>query len=296
MDIEKITDIQKLILNALAIQKLPVKGGKLKELCENCEFSVRKENEKYPVYKYFHPLVRAGLVECILSEGEVCWQLAPPAVFYQDNGDERHWIGINLTDADLDIIPPELPLNDLCGDYVLCWKTDLKYDGHKLPIKKNPSPLLLLKAHPACTPELFAKKDESVIFSEFKKFYNPKNKKFEDIQNQNIINGFYQKNQEYSDVLYFHNPKCYKLSQSPDSRNWARIMHCIDNNTSIADFYESRQEIQFLQNLPFIIARILFLNQMFIDFNINNFGRYSNIPPEMYQELNRIFNGKVNKK
>ena len=296
MDIEKKKNIQKLILDALAIHS-PVNENRLKSICDNCAFSVCREKIPYSVYSCFYPLVRAGLAECFIKDEQLFWTLVPAAVFYQDRDDIRSWLGINMSDDDRDQIPEEFECDDC--DYVFFWKSDFSYTGEKLPIVKNPSALQLLKALPAYSVSYFKEEILGKITS-FSPIYDPSNNQFVTIESSQRTNGFYKLTQEvYAPRLYHKNGKCYRLDKNnPDSENIAKVLHCIDNGIELGLYDREKSEIQFKRFLPipFIISRILFLNQMFVEFEVNNDNRFVNITPEIYKELYRIFGERLLKK
>lgn len=307
--------VQKMILDGFAVKGKPLNSNQVRDLCKTCAFAVNKKpDEKSWVYRYFHPLVRAGLLECMHS-GDIQWTFSSPAVYYKDmpsdpnNPDKiiRRWIGFNLPrDQDLYYyqIPSDYDLvndeDDLLYDYIVKWETPISYEGTGLPIKKNPSTGKLLQSIPCCSPVFFGEKSFLTDIASFSKVYNPGEWEFES-SNGDKRNGFYRKNEQaYSSRIYYRDGLIYELNLNPDSEQWAKMMHCVDNGLTIAEYNTTDKTITFKQPLPFLLGRILFFNQMFSNCGSDNWSRtklssdrkYYNVFPELVKEFTRIFGKK----
>ena len=314
--------VQKLILDGFAVKGKPLNTNQVRDLCKTCAFAVnRKPDEKNRFHRYFHPLVRAGLIECLQNEEEellqsrktICWTFSPPAVYYKDlpsgsnapDEKRRRWIGFNLPqDMYNNQIPPEYTLlnedEDPLYDYIVKWETPLSYSGDGLPVKRNPSPVELLQRIPNCSPVFFGQKSFSTDVASFSLVYNPGEWTFMLFGGEKC-NGFYQRDdQSYSSRIYYRNGLIYDLNLNPDSELWARLMHCVDNDYCIAEYNEKEKSLFFYQPIPFLLGRIFFFNQMFSNCSSDNWNRtelssdrkYYNVSSELVNELKRIFNNK----
>lgn len=285
--------IQNMILSWLAAQRNPVSHEKIRDICSCCVLSVTGAKDMHCLYRYFYPMVRAGFIECGIENRTTTWQLAKPMVFYQDNNSERFWIGINLTETQKDMIAFDLQEDDNNSDFeqhynVVRWTSPLEYTCTELPIISNAPVISLLKSFPSCKPEVFAK-EEYYDISKFKQIYSPYGG-WECVSHDRELHpGFYRlSDTPYSIRVYWHQWKTYLLGDVVNDSFWAKIQHCIDSNKSIAQYDEKNQTLHFYLEPPFILARILFLNQMFEKFRVNT-QTYYNVTRSQLKELQRIF-------
>ena len=247
-------------------------------------------------YREFLPVVRAGLVECVVRESNYRWTFSKSSVFYKDTADGRKWIGFNLDRNMLAKIPKDSILNreDPLFDYVVTWKTPPSDKGEGLPIKCNPSPRALLSGvYPrSCSVDFFAKKSDSKSANSYRYIYNPCDWDFrERKEDAGSVNGLYRLNEKkYSSRVYYEGGETYDLNRDPDSEAWARIMHCIDKGISVMDYKEAEQELTFLQPIPILLGRILFINQMFSDMSCPEipWKIYKHVPKDLYDKLSHI--------
>ncbi|MFA7229642.1 MAG: hypothetical protein WC071_00075 [Victivallaceae bacterium] len=296
----KIIKIQNLLLAWLGTQKSPVRHEKLRDICNACVFSVKRVNESYSLYLYFYPLVRSGLVECGLSSGKTVWQLSPAMVFYSDSDQERSWIGINLTEnlknqINVDeIIEDKIEPNFEQLSVIVRWKTSLDEQGEGLPIVHNPSTTKLLKSFPVCNPGIFSSEKEGCNLADYKQIYSPTGK--DRWLSRGVATpqpGLYRLSEKiYSSRVYFNERKHYELGKDVNDSFWAKVMHCIDNNLPVAHYSRNNKTLKFDIEPPFIIGRVLFLNQMFSKFTINS-KTYDGVEKTHMQELKRIFCNKI---
>ena len=321
-DSEKHLPVQKMILDGFAAKGKPLNSNQVRDLCQTCAFAINKNSdERSWVYRYFHPLVRAGLLECMHKKGDnalqskktIQWTFSSPTVFYKDVASDpnnpgtivRRWIGFNLPqDMYYYQIPSEYTLlndeDDLLYDYIVKWETPLSYKGNGLPVKCNPSTCELLHRIPSCSPVYFGQKSFLTDIASFSQVYSPRKWDFE-TSNGSKHNGFYRKNEQaYSSRIYYRNGLIYELNPNPDSEQWAKMMHCADNGCYIAEYNAKEETITFNQPLPFLLGRILFFNQMFSNCGFDNWNRtelssdrkYYEITPELVKELKRVFGNK----
>ena len=296
-------EIQKLILNWLALQAEPVKMDKIRDVCNVCAFSVKKENVAHSYYRYFLPLLNHGIVECQTYKRGIGYLFAPARVFYADFDNQRHWLGINLSSTLRQQIPSEFEFvenetTDMLGDYIVMWVSPTTYAGNGLPVVKNPSPIKLLQFFPECTPSFFAREDNCNI-ADFKQIYTRGgDTRWKDISQTSIThNGLYrQSDQVYSQRIYLYNGRTYSWDKNnPDADAWAKIMHHLDHDSTIGTYDSKNGTIKFRENLPIVLARILVINQMFTHFNINS-KDYHQITPAIFKQLQRIFKNKITEK
>lgn len=290
-----------MLLAWLACQTRPVKHEKIRDICNSCVFSVTGEKETHSLYRYFYPLVRAGFVECGTEKRQAIWQLAKPMVFYKDLEQERRWIGINLTEPQKNLIPSHF---DLIEDEsslefeqhsnVIRWVTPREYDGTGLPIIHNPSIIALLKCCPACSMKLFSQKEHFDILK-CRQIYSPQENIWKSIKPGPIISdGLYRVSEQiFSRRIYYHAGDTYSLGNEVNDSFWAKAQHCIDSNVPVARYDTKAQCVTFYIEPPFILSRILSINQMFEKFLVNS-KKYYKITKPQIAELQRIFCTKIN--
>ena len=69
-------------------------------------------------------------------------------------------------------------------------------------------------------------------------------------------------------------------------------MHWIDHKRPIATFDSLRQQLHFHLAPPIMIGRLLLLNELFSDFQVNSLS-YSGINQEIVYEIQRIFHNNI---
>lgn len=295
--------IQKLILKWMALQTVPVKAEKVRDICNVCAFSVKKEKISHPYYQYFLPLLNSGIIECVVYKRKAAYLFSPPKVFFSDIDNHRYWIGINLSSSLQQQIPAEFEFlenapADILEDNIIRWISPQTYNGENLPIVKNPAVPKLLQFLPECTPTFFAQEEYHNI-ADFKQIYvSAGDTRWKNVKNTIPENGLYrQSDQVYSQRIYFCDGKTYTLDKNnPDADTWAKIMHHLDHGDPIGTYKQGT--IKFRENLPIVLARILMINQMFHTFhNFDiNFREYLHITPDVLKQLQRIFKNKITEK
>lgn len=295
--------VQKLILKWMALQTVPVKIEKVRDVCNVCAFSIKKEEFPYAYYRYFLPLLNSGLIECVIYKRKVAYLLSPPKVFFSDAGRKRYWIGINLSSTLQQQILQEFEFlgdapADILDDNIFRWVTPKSYNGTGLPIVKNPLSVRLLQFFPECTPTFFAKEEYHNI-ANFKQIYvSAGDSRWKNVKNNIPENGLYrQSDQVYSQRIYFCDGRTFSLdTNNPDADLWAKIMHLLEHGSSIGTYKSGT--IKFREKLPIELARILMINQMFHMFDTLdiNSREYHQITPDILKQLQRIFKNKITEK
>lgn len=287
--------IQNLILTWFAGQTEPVSQEKVRSLCQAIHLSVLDtEVPPYCLYSYFYPLVRAGFIECGIERNRTVWELSKPAVFFHDFEGERYWIGIHLTEDLKNAIEYDLIEDDQTDQFeqhicTIRWISPISYEGKNLPVIHNPSILSILKAIPACSPDLFSQEKFDDIHS-CKQFFNPDNSQWTDIGPKfGYPDGLYRKsNAVYSNRLYFHRGTTFSVGENVNDNFWSKAMSCIDHGHPTALYDGKLHRLEFLINPPIVLARLLFLSSMFLCFRVNT-KTYFGITQEIFNELQRIF-------
>lgn len=294
-------EIQELILGWLGMQTEATSYAKLRDVCNAGDrilsnYAPREPGERtYSLYEYFYPLARAGLVDCRIQRGREEWALTPPIVLFRDFPDgRRKWVGINLTN----VLKKEIEVGSRWG--ISRWTTKSNATGDGLPIVQNPSTLQLLKMFPVCRPEIFGSLVTVVDRDAYKFKFSTRNKEF--ISSTDFRNnrpGLYRVGDIYSNRTYLDGKgNTYALNQDckVESDCWAKLRHCIDNKKSIATYSCGKKQISFWFDLPIMLARVLFIEQLFLDeFPDVNSREYQGITPECFEQLNRIFENNLEK-
>lgn len=302
MDLETYK-IQKLILRWMSLQTIPVKAEKIRDVCNVCAFSVKKEKTSHAYYRYFLPLLNSGIIEGVIHKRKVAYLFSPPKVFFSDIDNQRYWIGINLSSTLQQQIPTDFEFQedapvDVLEDIFIRWVSPKTYNGNGLPIVNNPPATKILQIFPECTPSFFAKEEYHNI-ADFKQIYvSAGDTRWKNVKSTIPENGLYrQSDQVYSQRIYFCDGQTYTLDKNnPDADSWAKIMHHLDHGNQIGTYKQGT--VKFRENLPIVLARVLMINQMFHmfhDFDIN-FREYRNINPDILRQLQRIFKNKITEK
>lgn len=286
--------IQTLILGWLGMQTEATSYAKLRDVCNAGDrilsnYAPNAGERTYSLYEYFYPLARAGLVDCRIQRGREEWALTPPIVLFRDFPDgRRKWVGINLTDPLKEKI--EVEVESRLG--ISRWETSSDVTGDGLPIVQNPSTLQLLKMFPVCRPEVFGTKEYREI-TRYQERFSASQQTFRPVHGPIYKSGLYRVGNVHSQRVYFTGDReTYTLNQDckVESDCWAKLRHCIDNDESIATYFRWEEEIQFKFDLPIMLARVLFIEQLFLDeFPDVNSRVYRGITPECFEQLNRIF-------
>jgi hypothetical protein len=183
-------------------------------------------------------------------------------------------------------------LNAVCR-----WETSLEEKGIELPIVENPTALSLLKLFPICTPTTLAEYEPGIDISRYKFKYNSsKNNHWHNIENIMRTPGLYRLGEEvYSSRAYYSEGKTYRIAsmdRNPNNNYWALARTWIDEDKALAVYFPKEEKITFRIDLPFLLARVLLINQMFDRFTINS-KTYFNVKTKHIYELQRIFCNKI---
>lgn len=297
MDLAKLK-IQNMILRWIATQASPVSHTKIRDICNSCSYSASRGEDSYTLYKYFYPLVRTGLVE-ICQSGKISWQLAPPSVFYKDTAEHRSWIGVNLTEAHKNLINADIVEDKPMDNFeqlsaIIRWESEKIDSGSGLPIVMNPCCESLLRYLPKCSINTFAEESPGRSLKEYKQIYSSLRNTWKtmDIMSTQTPGLYRQSEKPFARRVYFDSRTIYSIRDNPDNDFWAKAMHCIDNSCKIATYYPQTKKLQFHIDPPFILGRVLLLNQMFSHFLINS-RTYYDVSQKHYKELQRIFGNSI---
>lgn len=300
MTTAELVRIQNLILQFLSVQRDFVREEKLRDVCKAAEFSVVGKSQEYALHRLLLPLVRAGMVEYGIIDHKHHWQLAKPQLFSRRFPDGRHWIGINLTEEQKRKIPFQFISSQQNGATevhcnVVRWISPESCDMAGFPLVQNRPVENLLRIFPECSPDVFANY-EAVVLPETAQIYSPgQSCPWRSVSEKAVReDGLYrQGNQVYSPRWYFRNHRTYRLdNNNPDSPFWARAMHWIDHKRPIATFDSLRQQLHFHLAPPIMIGRLLLLNELFSDFQVNSLS-YSGINQKIVYEIQRIFHNNI---
>lgn len=289
IDADKIK-IQDIIIRWMGSQDKPIFHDRIKKVCN----SITTNKEKGVLYNYFYPLVRAGIVE-VSSSVKPAWQLAPPCAFFQDFNEKRRWIGINLTkDIKNCIKRSDIPKDEQSDQFdqlsaIVRWETNTEENGENLPVINNSPVLSLLRCFPICSPDNFAIKSPEININNYSQIYSQGMSWQAVVHGNHLVSGLYKLSEEtYARRVYFKDGMPYSIRANPDDDFWAKAMHCIDNSIPIAKYDCKSLTLKFNIDPPFLVGRVLLLNQMFTQFKINS-RSYCNITRQYLKELQRIF-------
>lgn len=298
---ERQKKVWELILSWLGTQGRLVSHEKMRAICNTgkriAEGVPAPQNQEggdikkfsYALYEYLYPLVRAGIVELKTEDSKIFWGLAPACVFFRDDGGKRFWTGINLSDAQKGSIQ-----GTMCFDYLNISEwitgTDITEDG--LPVVKNPSTLALLRLFKPCKPEVFGVRDPGINWEKYSEVFiygkGWQQARFRERAGLYRVKGLYS-NRAYRDKSGIG----YRINRFPENNFWAKLRANMDNGKDVATYNSREQKLVFWQDLPFLLARVLFLEQLSRGVFPKMNGTYYGISQEHIRELNRIFEGKI---